>query len=77
MSENQQHCPKCDGPMEQGFVIDNVRVAHGVSHSAPGMPQGSFLTGTKSPTGMLPLAAFRCSSCGYTELYTREESAAD
>jgi hypothetical protein len=60
--------------MEEGFVIDNVRVAHGVSRWAPGKPQESFLTGTKSPSGTLPLTALRCSSCGHTELYARKDS---
>jgi hypothetical protein len=62
--------------MERGFVLDNVQVAHGVSQWAPGVPQKSFLTGTKSPAGTLPMAAFRCSTCGYSEIYAREEFAA-
>lgn len=75
MTINQQQCPKCDGQMEQGFIIDNARAAHGVSQWAPGSPQKSFLTSTIFPAGTLPLGAFRCSECGYTEFYAREEFA--
>lgn len=70
-------CSKCGGDMEQGFVVDNTYGARLVSQWAPGSPQKSFWTRTKLPQGALPLAAFRCSSCGYTEFYAGEQFAAE
>ena len=72
-----EHCPKCDGAMQQGFVVDNTYGGRAVSHWAPGPPQKSFWVGTKLPDGTLPIAAFRCSACGYVEFFSREEFAAE
>jgi hypothetical protein len=76
LAERQGHCSKCNGAMEQGFVVDNTYGGRAVSHWAPGPPQKSFWKGTKLPAELLPLAAFRCSSCGFTEFYAGEQFAA-
>ena len=73
-----KQCPKCDGRMEQGFILD---FAHGgarlVSQWAPGEPHKSFWMGTKLPEDkLIPIGTFRCESCGYLESYAREEFAA-
>jgi Domain of unknown function (DUF6487) len=75
MSTTPQQCPKCNGQMEQGFVVDN---AHGgrvvVSHWAAGPPQKSFWFGTKLPDEkLLSIGTFRCTSCGFLESYARQE----
>jgi hypothetical protein len=64
--------------MEQGFVLDQTRNARAVSAWVPGAPSKSFWSGTKLPdkTELQPIGAFRCSSCGYLELYARGEFAA-
>ena len=72
-----QPCPKCNGEMQQGFLVDNSHAVRFVSHSAPGVPQKSFWTGTKLPDGSLPIGAFRCKECGYLESYARPEFAAE
>lgn len=70
-------CPKCPGPMEQGFIIDNSYGELLVSHWAPGVPRKSFWTGTKLPKEKLvPIGTYRCSSCGYLEAYAKPEFAA-
>jgi hypothetical protein len=73
-----QKCPKCSGRMEQGFVVDHSygSGARMVSEWAPGAPLKSFWTGTKLPEDRVPIGTYRCASCGYLELYAREEFAA-
>ena len=69
-----QRCPKCGSIMEQGFVLDNAHAARVVSHWAPGAPLKSFWTGTKKPDGeLVPIGAYRCPSCGFLEMYARNE----
>jgi hypothetical protein len=61
--------------MEQGFVLDNTYGARVVSPA--GAPLKSFWAGTKLPDEKLvPIGTYRCSSCGYLELYARQEFAA-
>jgi hypothetical protein len=69
-------CPKCSGEMEQGFVLDNTYGGRTVSHWVPELPQKSFWRGLKSPKGALPMAAFRCSLCGFTEFFAGDQYAA-
>jgi len=72
-----QLCPKCGAGMEQGFVLDNTYGARIVSQWAAGAPLKSFWTGTKLPDEKLvPIGTYRCSSCGFLELYARQEFAA-
>ena len=77
MSANSYVCSKCNGNMEQGFILDNTYGARVVSHWAAGAPQKSFWVGTKLPdVELIPIGAFRCSSCGYLESFARPEFAA-
>ena len=74
MAHSPERCPKCGSGMEQGFVLDNTHGARVVSHWAPGAPLKSFWVGTKLPDEkQVPIGAYRCSSCGYLELYARDE----
>jgi transposase len=74
--DSSQSCPKCNGQMERGFIIDHSHTAQAVSEWAPGPPQRSFWTGTKLPEGRLPIGTFRCSACGYLESYAHPDFAA-
>jgi predicted nucleic-acid-binding Zn-ribbon protein len=74
---NASDCPKCGRSMEQGFVVDNGYKVRSVIHWARGAPQKSFWSGTKLPDVVLPIGAFRCSSCGYLEFFARKEFAAE
>jgi hypothetical protein len=64
--------------MDQGFVIDNTDGGgRNVTQWAAGAPRKSFWLGTKLPDEeLVPIGAYRCSSCGYLELYAREGFAA-
>ncbi|MBI3201269.1 MAG: hypothetical protein HYZ29_06960 [Myxococcales bacterium] len=78
MTTSPEQCPKCEGPMERGFVLDNTYGKRLVSHWAPGAPQKSFWLGTALPDEeLIPIGTFRCSSCGYLESYARDEFAPD
>lgn len=74
----KNNCPKCNGQMEQGFIPDYSHggtVAVGSWHK--GLPKKDFWTRTKAIRWEgIPMAAFRCSACGFIEIYSREEFAA-
>ena len=71
-------CPKCQGEMEQGHALDHTHGGVLINRWAKGPPKKAFWGGLKivSQAALLPLAAFRCQSCGYLEFYAREEFAA-
>lgn len=71
------NCPKCNGEMEQGFVLDMTYGAQRVSEWVRGAPEKSFWTKIKAPaTGRIPIGTLRCTSCGFLESYARPEFAA-
>lgn len=75
--DTPQHCPKCNGHMVQGFVLDNTYGSHDVSQWAQGAPVKSLWVGTKLPQHeMVPIGAYRCEACGFLEFYARSEFAA-
>lgn len=77
MTTSPSQCPKCNGAMQQGFVLDNTYGARIVSQWGRGAPLKSFWTGTQAPEGeVIPIGTYRCSSCGYLESFAREEFAA-
>ena len=63
--------------MIQGFLADFAQSAVIVETWVQGPPQKSSWTGVKvSPPNELPVATFRCESCGFLESYARKEFAA-
>lgn len=83
MTQPEMSCPKCDGEMANGYVIDYTYGTALVSQWAEGVPQKpkaifGILTqpGIQWPTGTIPVCTFRCRSCGFLESYAREEFAA-
>jgi predicted nucleic-acid-binding Zn-ribbon protein len=77
MHQTPERCPKCDGQMEQGFILDMTYGGRVVSKWAAGAPIKSVWSGTKLPEEkLIPVGAFRCASCGYLESYARDEFAA-
>ena len=78
MDQTPSRCPKCDGAMEQGFILDLMQGGQVASRWAAGAPQKSFWTGLKAATEdkVIPVGTFRCASCGFLESYARPEFAA-
>jgi hypothetical protein len=70
-------CPKCDGEMVQGFILDVTHGGRLVSQWAEGPPEKSFWTGVKLPAEkLIPVGTFRCDSCGFLESYAKNKFAA-
>ena len=78
MIPTPSQCPKCDGKMEQGFILDLTYGGQIVSRWAAGVPRKSYWSGTRAVPDhdVIPVGAFRCQSCGYLESYARREFAA-
>ena len=69
------NCPKCDGLMVQGFIVDR---SHGgeirVSSWVEGAPKKAFWVGTAAPKEkQIPIGTFRCSGCGFLESFASAE----
>lgn len=74
---SELRCPKCNSQMVQGFIPDHTHGAHLVGSWHEGAPKKSFWRGTKAPISAgIPIGAFRCSGCGYLELYADTKFAA-
>ena len=67
-------CPKCDGDMEKGWILDSGHSSAFQSCWVEGEPEPSlfaFMTGGKTVRGRLrrPIQSYRCKECGYLESY--------
>ncbi|HET7816442.1 MAG TPA: PF20097 family protein [Sphingomicrobium sp.] len=63
-------CPRCQGSMEQGFVIDEGYGTKTVGQWVAGEPEKSIWTGLKlRGKQKLEVATYRCRRCGYLESY--------
>ncbi len=63
-------CPKCEGSMTEGFIMDEAHGRWRVSRWQSGRPVTSIWTGIKqSKADQLPVSTWRCDRCGYLESY--------
>ncbi len=78
MSGTTTRCPKCNGEMVQGFIVDfHAGGKRLVSNWVEGAPEASFWQSTKVPVEKcIPVGTYRCSKCGFLESYARPEFAA-
>ncbi len=63
-------CPRCDGSMTEGVIIDNSYGEKKVSAWAEGRPEKRWY-GLKFPKKVREITSFRCNRCGYLESYAR------
>jgi predicted nucleic-acid-binding Zn-ribbon protein len=66
-------CPKCNGSMAEGFVVDHgdYGAAH-VSTYQAGQPRTSFWTGLKQDKKQqFTITTLRCNRCGYLENFAK------
>ena len=65
-------CPKCQGSMSEGFLLDQTYGSRGVSSWVEGAPEKSIWVGVKLH-GRKPIeiATWRCGSCGFLESYAK------
>ena len=68
-------CIRCNGAMEEGFVLDRGHYnARMVDTWVEGKPETSFWTGLKiDDRQTFEVRTFRCTECGYLENYANEE----
>ena len=78
MRAEKTRCPKCNGEMVQGFIVDfHAGGKRLVSNWVEGAPEKSFWHRTDVPADKcVPVGTFRCSECGLLESYARPEFAA-
>ena len=63
-------CPKCNGNMEAGYLLDETQSASNVSHWVEGPPDRNAFTGMKTKgRRKLPITVFRCARCGFLEAW--------
>ena len=79
MDQPALSCPKCQGEMVQGFVLDITHGGFFVGRWIEGPPKKSFWQGLNLPAKYewIPVGSFRCQSCGFLESYARPEFAAE
>ena len=75
MSQAAISCPKCQGEMVQGYVLDFTPIGGRVRQWNSGPPKASWNCILDS-SSQIPIGTFRCQSCGFLESYAREEFAA-
>jgi hypothetical protein len=79
MTQAAMSCPKCQGEMVRGYVLDFTPIGNRVSKWNAGPPKKAGLAGSAGimdSTSEIPISTFRCQSCGFLESYAREEFAA-
>ena len=77
MAGSNSGCPKCGASMEEGFVPDFAHSTILIGSWHAGKPKKSFLRRTDvSFKDGIPIGAFRCSKCGFLELYADQRFAA-
>jgi hypothetical protein len=66
-----RECPKCQGSMKEGFIIDHTHGgARTVGSWVEGKPEKSIWTGLKlGGRKPAPIEVWRCSRCGFLESY--------
>lgn len=64
-------CPKCSGVLEEGFVIEPDEGNTSYSVWVEGKPSDGVPDDIRgSGKRIYRIQAYRCMSCGYTELYS-------
>jgi hypothetical protein len=62
-------CARCNGSMEQGFVLDEGYGSRKPSKWVEGTPEYWFFNLKLRGKRQLEIATYRCSWCGYLESY--------
>lgn len=65
---SSHNCPRCDGMMETGFLVDAYGRAIQQCLWAEGEVWAHMLGGKRR----LPVTTFRCSECGYLESFATD-----
>lgn len=71
MAQSEITCPKCKKEMQEGFAIDNSHAHLIVGRWIEGRPESGWLGLKLRGKKWLPIATYRCLSCGYLERYAK------
>ena len=67
-----RRCPKCNGEMIEGFIVDQGYGQTRVASWTEGEPQKSIWVGLKlSGKEQIEIETWRCKRCGYLESYAK------
>ena len=71
MTGRSNSCPKCQGAMDQGFVVDASYTESRQSTWMNGTPERNIWLGGIKTSGRerFPVTTYRCTRCGYLESY--------
>lgn len=65
-----ERCPKCEGEMEEGFLLDRSHNAFRVAQWAEGAPAFWFFQILKmGGRRRIPVRTLRCRRCGFLESF--------
>jgi hypothetical protein len=65
-------CPKCQGQMTEGFLLDKIHGTNTVGKWIEGIPQLSLWSGIKlRGRKKFDVQSWRCDRCGFLENYAR------
>lgn len=63
-------CPRCQGSMAVGFILDNTEGGYRVANWVEGAPVPSMWVGVKlGQRTKYEVQTWRCSRCGFLESY--------
>ncbi|RYE02019.1 MAG: hypothetical protein EOP61_09635 [Sphingomonadales bacterium] len=66
------HCPKCQGSMIQGFVIEQSQGYPAVDTWISGAPEKGWFGAKTKGRKKLEVQTWRCTRCGFLESYAPE-----
>jgi hypothetical protein len=73
MAGPPSNCPRCDGSMDRGYVLDEGYGKRGPAKWIEGPPEFGMWTGLKiRGHRRIEVATYRCRTCGYLESYALE-----
>ena len=73
MSDSKYRCPKCEGVMEEGYILDNTHGGRVQACWIQGQPVKSIWTGLRlKGADQRPVRTYRCTRCGFLESYALE-----
>lgn len=67
--DKQPKCPKCNQPMQEGYVLEMSQEHTGRSRWIPGVPEVGFFGLSKRGKEVTEVRTFRCEACGILESY--------
>ncbi|MCP5101426.1 MAG: hypothetical protein GY943_38255 [Chloroflexi bacterium] len=69
--ENHPTCIRCKNEMEAGFLIDSIKKWFVPLKWMRGAPKIKPILKHQYDRGVYRVKAYRCSACGYLELYAK------